>query len=92
MKIWIVLFVFVLILVGCVGKIVYWENCVDQLDVVWKEFDLVKVEGFVGIVSYLKVLILFIGVKIQQQFEVYEGCISKVEKVCFYICELCVGC
>lgn len=64
MKYWICLLLLVLMFIGCVGKIVYRETCVNQLDVVWKELSIVEVEGFVGIVSYSKVLLFLIVVKI----------------------------
>ncbi|OZB31851.1 MAG: hypothetical protein B7X51_08055 [Pseudomonas sp. 34-62-33] len=91
MKHWISLPLLAVMLTGCAGKTVYRETCANQLDAAWKELSIAEAEGFAGTVSYSKALSLLTAAKTQQQFEAYEGCVSKAERARFYIRESRAG-
>ena len=91
MKHWICLPLLAVMLTGCAGKTVYRETCANQLDAAWKELSIAEAEGFAGTVSYSKALSLLTAAKTQQQFEAYEGCVSKSERARFYIRESRAG-
>ena len=91
MKHWISLPLLAVMLTGCAGKTVYRETCANQLDAAWKELSVAEAEGFAGTVSYSKALSLLTAAKTQQQFEAYEGCVSKAERARFYIRESRAG-
>ena len=91
MKQWICLPLLAMMLTGCAGKTVYRETCANQLDAAWKELSIAEAEGFAGTVSYSKALSLLTAAKTQQQFEAYEGCVSKAERARFYIRESRAG-
>ena len=91
MKAWICLPLIALALAGCAGKTAYRESCATQLDAAWKELSIAEAEGFAGTVSYSKALSLLTAAKTQQQFEAYEGCVSKAERARFYIRESRAG-
>lgn len=80
-----------LVLTGCAGKTQNRAGCAAQLDAAWRELDLAKAEGFSGTVSYGKALSLLTAAKTQQQFEGYDGCVSKASKARFYIRESRAG-
>ncbi|MGP0174700.1 hypothetical protein ACSVIJ_22860 [Pseudomonas sp. NCHU5208] len=91
MKHWICLPLLAVALSGCAGKTVYRDTCANQLDAAWKELSIAEAEGFAGTVSYSKALSLLTAAKTQQQFEAYEGCVSKAERARFYIRESRAG-
>ncbi|HBZ95724.1 MULTISPECIES: hypothetical protein [Pseudomonas] len=91
MKHWICLPLLAVALTGCAGKTVYRETCANQLDAAWKELSIAEAEGFAGTVSYSKAFSLLTAAKTQQQFEAYEGCVSKAERARFYIRESRAG-
>ncbi len=91
MKHWISLPLLAVMLTGCAGKTVYRETCANQLDAAWKELSIAEAVGFAGTVSYSKALSLLTAAKTQQQFEAYEGCVSKAERARFYIRESRAG-
>lgn len=93
MKTWIVLPVVALglTLAGCAGKTQNRDGCAYQLGAAWQELDIAKAEGFAGTVSYSKALSLLTAAKTQQQFEAYDGCVSKAERARFYIRESRAG-
>ena len=91
MKHWTSLPLLAVMLTGCAGKTVYRETCANQLDAAWKELSIAEAEGFAGTVSYSKALSLLTAAKTQQQFEAYEGCVSKAERARFYIRESRAG-
>ena len=80
-----------LVLSGCAAKTAYRDSCANQLDAAWKELSIAEAEGFAGTVSYSKALSLLTAAKTQQQFEAYEGCVSKAERARFYIRESRAG-
>ena len=91
MKHWICLPLLAVALTGCAGKTVYRETCANQLDAAWKELSIAEAAGFAGTVSYSKAFSLLTAAKTQQQFEAYEGCVSKAERARFYIRESRAG-
>ena len=91
MKTWLTLPLLVVLLAGCAGKTAYRDSCAAELDAAWKEQSLAEAEGFAGTVSYSKALSLLTAAKTQQQFEAYEGCVSKAERARFYIRESRAG-
>ncbi|HZJ94253.1 MAG TPA: hypothetical protein VFD11_01570 [Thiopseudomonas sp.] len=90
-KLFLMLPVMAVVLVGCAAKTDYRYSCANELDAAWKELDIAKAEGFAGTVSYSKALTLITSAKTQQQFEAYQGCTEKSKKARFYIRESRAG-
>lgn len=80
-----------LVLSGCAGNVSYRESCGAELDAAWHELDIAKAEGFAGTVSYSKAVSLITAAKTEQQFEGFDGCVTKAKRARFYIQESRVG-
>ena len=63
------------------------QECAEGLRIANKELDDAKVKGFSGSIQWIKAANLLAGANVQEQFEKYESCASKVQRARIYIKE-----
>lgn len=61
--------------------------CANGLDAAYDDLNFAKAHGFGGTVDYTKAVALLSAAKIQQQFDEYDNCVTKVNQARRYIRE-----
>lgn len=86
-KMFIIMGITTLGLMGCAGKTNFKSACVAELDAAWDELSIANTQGFSGSVSYTKALSLITAAKTMQTVENFDNCYNNAKKARFYIQE-----